>query len=147
MKQINFHQIKFFLPAMLFFPLMVTGWLVIDTVSTDYEKYDTYLPEAKETVFSIPNKKVYGEIKDDTLKKRDSFSSLYSKEEVITLIKQDSIKGIADRRQNVATERDVPATEHLKTWLRNAGSFFGDIFTKGAIKVYTENELPKDSIN
>ena len=34
--------------------------------------------------------------------------------------------------------------EDIKVWLGNAGNFFGDIFTKGAIKVYSE---PIDSIN
>ena len=34
--------------------------------------------------------------------------------------------------------------EDIKFCLGNAGNFFGDIFTKGAIKVYSE---PIDSIN
>ena len=41
-------------------------------------------------------------------------------------------------------EREKNISENIKLWISNAGNFFGDIFTKGAIKVYSE---PVDSIN
>ena len=56
--------------------------------------------------------------------------------------KSKNFKKNIPEKECIDSNEDV--FENIKVWLGNAGNFFGDIFTKGAIKVYSE---PIDSIN
>lgn len=103
-KKISFKQPKYMLPAILYFPLIGLGWLVIDMFQTDTSKADTSdlvkvetlnpnLPDAR--VNDLGSKKdnmlkSFGHIKDESAVRgieRDSvrtedFSSKYSDEEL-----------------------------------------------------------------
>ncbi len=104
MKKINFKQPKYMLPAILYFPLVGLGWLVIDMFQTDTSKQEvsdlvkmdelnTELPEAR--VNDLGSKKdnmlrSFGSIKDETALRelgRDStkleeFKTKYTDEEL-----------------------------------------------------------------
>ena len=103
-KKINFKQPKYMLPAILYFPLVGLGWLVIDMFQTDTSKQEvsdlvkmdelnTELPEAR--VNDLGSKKdnmlrSFGSIKDETALRelgRDStkleeFKTKYTDEEL-----------------------------------------------------------------
>lgn len=115
-KNINFKQPKYLLPAILYLPLLVTGYLIIDIFNVEIantedkelkttEYLNSDLPEAqlKEGIGGKRDnvQKIYGNIRDfsaldnieddlDSLRKKEAFDSRYTDEDLEQLAQNDS---------------------------------------------------------
>ncbi len=135
LEKIDFKQPKFVLPAIAFIGLVLLGYLAIDLFQTPTEPpHNRYSSVEQETGIN------------ELQNKTDSF--------YLTIVESDTISIKKDHRVDISTEDKTTQQEvrrepldRIKLWASNAVSFFGDIFTRGAIKVYIENEIPNDSIN
>lgn len=172
MKKINFNQLKFKLPAIMFFPLLFLGYMVVDCILTP-------VPPVRElsSAYSIDSD-LHSKYYDDSVYYKQAWavidhndSIIHQNSKICNIIQEYnrhlislgkdssvvlsnlivisdslSIKFPVRPEKDKKKEKGKDLLDNMKTWASNAAGFFGDIFTKGAIKVYTENEIPKDSI-
>lgn len=170
MKKINFNQLKFRLPAIMFFPLLFLGYMVIDCILTPVAPVRE-LPSAYtigsdlDSIFyndSLYYKQAWAVIdRNDSIIHHNSkicniiqeynrFLISLGKDSSVVLsnliVISDSLSVKLPVHQVKEQKKEKDLLDKMKIWASNAAGFFGDIFTKGAIKVYTEKEIPKDSI-
>lgn len=127
-KNINFKQPKYLLPAILYFPLLVTGYLIIDLFNVEIaekenkelkttEYLNADLPEAqlKEGIGGKRDnvQKIYGNVRDfsaldniesdiDSLRKKEAFDSRYTDEDLEQLAMNDSTQArLAEARERL----------------------------------------------
>ena len=102
MKKIDFRQPKYLVPALLYFPIIYMGFMIMS-------------------------------IDEGSKGKLENRASIEKMEYL-------SVDKVTTRTQPL---------QDMKTWANNALHFFGDIFTKGAIRVYMTDrakENKKDTI-
>jgi hypothetical protein len=154
MKKINFHQLKFILPAITFFPLLGLGWLVIDIFHTERQSVEcrSALPAAKPTdkfwstvewndtiiADSIEYDSWYSEIKDPIQELQHLADSL----------KESEGKVIPEKKTEWRQWNTLDGCfSNVKTGIKKTAFFFFDIIDHGAVPVYIKTDTPADSIN
>ncbi len=156
MKKIDFKQLKFFLPAVCFFPLLGMGWLVIDLF---YSEPQTVVQRKEIPEARMANK--FGNLAEwnytvtsDSIEKY--YTSKYSEREKIILKMQYLSDSLEESKREVISDKAVEwkewntldgAVSNMKTGIKKTASFFGDIIEKGAVPVYIKELSPRDSIN
>ena len=154
MKKINFHHLKFILPAIVFFPLLGLGWLMIDIFHTERQSVEcrSVLLEAKQTdkfgpivewndtvtADSIEYDSRYSEIKDPIQELRHLADSLKESESKVSAENESEWK-----EWNTLDG----AFSNVKTGIKKTAYFFVDIIDHGAVPVYIKTDTPADSIN
>lgn len=170
MKKINFNQLKFRLPAIIFFPLLFLGYMVVDCILTP-------VPPVRElpSAYSIDSD-LHSKYYDDSVYYKQAWAVIDHNDSIIhhnskicniiqeynrflislgkdssvvlsnLIVISDSLSVKLPVRQVKEQKKEKDLLDKMNIWASNAAGFFGDIFTKGAIKVYTEKEISKDSI-
>lgn len=156
MEKIDFKHPIYVLPAILFFPLLLLGWLVMDIIQkSDSEPSRETIPIERSLKLD-EMERTFGEISDKYIEYDDSvkvetWESNYTEEELrnLPLAKSFGNIGMSEtERRKDQSEITPDFLSDIKIWTCNAIEFFGDIFSKGAIRVYLlEKGESKDSIN
>ena len=150
MKKINFKQPKYVLPAILYFPLLGLGWLIIDIFHTEIKERPTGLQTTEYLNSDLPSANVkdignkrdnmlksFGKIRDesavniagrDSVKKED-FDSKYSDEEVAQL--EEQVRQLEEEQKRAAEAKAAEeekkrqkeqAREDARKGVRSGGS-------------------------
>ncbi len=121
MKKINFKQPKYVLPAILYFPLLGLGWLIIDIFHTEIKEKPSSLQTTEYLNSNLPGANVkeigskrenmlksFGKIKDESAvnvagrdsTKLEEYDSKYSDEEVAQL--EEQVRQLEQEQQRAA---------------------------------------------
>lgn len=147
MEKINFHQPKFILPAVLFFPLLCLGWLVIDIFHAEMQ-YSGLRSEMKDR---------YGIVADSLdLEILDSTGIFTLEQEMMMLEQRHLADSLKESEGKAAPAKESEwkewntlegAVSNVKTGIRKALSFCADVIDHEAVPVYIKTDTPADSIN
>lgn len=147
MEKINFHQPKFILPAVLFFPLLCLGWLVIDIFHAEMH-YSRLRSEMKDR---------YGIIADSLDSQvLDSIGIFTLEQEMMMLEQRHLADSLKESECKVSAEKESEWKEwntlegvasNVMTSIKKTLFFCGDVIDKGAVPVYMKADTPTDSIN
>ena len=117
------------LPAILYFPLLGLGYLIIDIFHTEIpDEVQSDLQTTEYLNAELPTANIC------------DLSVMKNIETDIDTVKM---------KENVKSEPTSPtrpeAFDKVKRWFNNAASFFSDIFTKGAVRVYIVEQSEENS--
>ena len=113
LKKIEFKRPKYMIPALIYFPLLFTGYFVIDTFNT--EKAEVQDPNMETTDYINPNLP-QAKVKDDLEGKYESMLKSYGKISDLSAIgniERDGSDDMKEEYQSQYTDKDIAAMDSI----------------------------------
>ena len=133
----DFKRVCFIFPALFYFPLLCLGYLIIDIFHTEIpEEVQSDLQTTEYLNVELPSANVKDSQDVTTFGNIHDLSAMENIENDLDSVKKHN--GVNNNVQIHKSEHPVRTEvfEKLNRWFNNGVSFFSDIFTKGAVRVY-----------